>query len=159
MMAMPIAPASMDVVWAEGAIYIIGFEQGLRAWRALLRPSGFVAATHLSWLTEHPPAAPRRFWARHFPPMATVEDNTRIAERCGYELVDRFVLPESAWWVDYYGPLERRLAALREGHARDAAAMHSIDETQEQIDLYREFSAHYGYVFYVLRMNYSPRPS
>jgi len=34
-----------DVLWSEGAIYIIGFEAGLKAWRPLLKPGGYVAVT------------------------------------------------------------------------------------------------------------------
>src|SRR5687768_3389367 len=28
-----LAPASFDLVWCEGAIYVVGFEAGLREWR------------------------------------------------------------------------------------------------------------------------------
>ena len=34
--------ASFDIVWAEGSIYIIGFERGLREWRRLLKTDGFL---------------------------------------------------------------------------------------------------------------------
>ncbi len=29
---------AVDLIWSEGAIYIMGFSAGLRAWRRLLRP-------------------------------------------------------------------------------------------------------------------------
>ena len=31
---------NFDVIWSEGAIYIIGFENGLRTWRRLLKHGG-----------------------------------------------------------------------------------------------------------------------
>ena len=34
------APGSFDLVWSEGAIYVMGFEAGLRGWRPLLAPGG-----------------------------------------------------------------------------------------------------------------------
>ena len=37
-----------DLIWSEGAIYIMGFSEGLRAWRPLLKPAGYVAVTELS---------------------------------------------------------------------------------------------------------------
>ena len=151
MFAMPFAPASVDLIWAEGSIYIIGLERGLREWRELIRPRGCVAVTHLSWLTAEPPGQPRLFWARHFPAMASVDENLRIAEQCGYDVVEHFTLPETAWWTDYYDPLERRLASLRTDYASDSQALTAIADTQEQIDLFRQFSKTYGYVFYVLR--------
>ena len=35
---LPVAEGSFDAIWSEGAIYIIGFERGVREWRRLLRP-------------------------------------------------------------------------------------------------------------------------
>jgi ubiquinone/menaquinone biosynthesis C-methylase UbiE len=46
MFNMPFLSESFDVIWAEGAIYITGFERGLQEWRRLLRSGGYVAATH-----------------------------------------------------------------------------------------------------------------
>ena len=57
----------------------MGFARGLREWRALLRPEGCAAVTHLSWLLADVPDAPRQFWARHFPEMTTVDENVAIA--------------------------------------------------------------------------------
>jgi hypothetical protein len=33
-------PGASDLLWSQGAIYIMGFENGLRAWRPLLRDGG-----------------------------------------------------------------------------------------------------------------------
>src|SRR5262249_22997758 len=35
---LPFGAQTFDVVWAEGSIYIAGFERALRAWRRVLRP-------------------------------------------------------------------------------------------------------------------------
>jgi ubiquinone/menaquinone biosynthesis C-methylase UbiE len=151
MFAVPLLPATVDVVWAEGSIFVIGFERGLREWKALVKPGGCVAATHLTWLASEVPADARTFWDRHFPAMTTIERNLAIAAQCGYAVLEHFVLPESAWWKDYYTPLEDRLTALRALHRGDADAIAVVDGTQEQIDLYRRHAAYYGYVFYVLQ--------
>jgi ubiquinone/menaquinone biosynthesis C-methylase UbiE len=151
MLALPLADGSVDAIWAEGSIYIVGFERGLREWRRLLKPGGYVAATHLSWLTPDVPDEPRAFWARNYPAIATVDENLAIARTCGFVVVDRFTLPESAWWDDYYGPMERRLSALQAQPQGDAEALAVIESSRAQISLYRRFASCYGYVFYVLR--------
>ena len=151
MFAMPLLPESVDAVWSEGAVYIIGFERGLREWGPFVRRGGCVVVSQLSWLTSEIPDQPRSFWARHYPAMTTVDENLTTARRCGYEIVEQFTLPASAWWTDYYNPLEQRLERLRQQHRGDDDAQAIIAETQEQIDLYRRFSPIYGYVFYVLR--------
>ncbi len=149
MTRLPFADGAFDVIWCEGAIYIIGFERGLVEWRRLLRPHGWAAISELCWLVDDPPAEPRTFWGRHYPAMTTIDRNAATAAACGYDVVETFALPESAWWNDYYGPLERRLAAL--GDAANDEDRAVIAATREQIDVYRRFSASFGYVFFVLR--------
>ena len=53
------APGSFDLVWSEGAIYVIGFEAGLREWRPLLAPGGHLAVTEVCWMRPDPPPAVR----------------------------------------------------------------------------------------------------
>lgn len=151
MLAMPLADGCVGAIWAEGSIYIAGFEQGLLEWKRLLRPGGYMAVTHLSWLVADVPPTPREFWSRHYPAMTTVDDNLAIARARGLDVIGHFTLPESAWWNDYYGPMERRLAMLRERHREDAEALAVIEGSGEQIELYRRFAGCYGYVFYILR--------
>jgi SAM-dependent methyltransferase len=151
MLAIPFADGVFDAIWAEGAIYIIGFEKGLREWRRLLREDGYIAASHLSWLSMNVPNEARMFWEKHYPAIATIETNVAIAVAAGFDVVDCWTLPESAWWDDYYRPLERRLAELRAEHQGDDAALSVIHGARQQIDLYRRYSGAYGYVFYVLR--------
>ena len=142
---------SFDVVWSEGAIYIIGFERGLVEWRRLLRPGGYTCVTEISWLREDIPQKVRRFWNEEYPAMRDVPTNLAIARRAGYEVVGYFTLPEADWWDDYYLPLEKRLDMLRTRYQGDAGALAAIESTQQEIDLYRDHSDCYGYVFYVLR--------
>jgi ubiquinone/menaquinone biosynthesis C-methylase UbiE len=151
MFAVPLADGSVDAIWAEGSVYIIGFERGLREWRRLLKPGGYVAATHLSWLESEIPDEPRAFWAQDYPAMTTVERNLSIARGCGFDVVEHFTLPESAWWDHYYVPMEQRIAMLREQHRHDARALAVLERSQEQVGLYRRFARYYGYVFYILR--------
>ncbi len=144
---------SIDLIWAEGSIYIIGFEKGLREWQRLIRPKGYLAATHLSWLTPDIPDEPKRFWAEKYPAITSVENNLAIAESAGYDNVGHFTLPESAWWNDYYKPLENRLAELGSDlqFTQDPIAQAAMAGTKREIDLYRQYPEVYGYVFYVLR--------
>ena len=144
-------PGSFDVLWSEGAIYIIGFEQGLQAWKPLLKPGGCLAVTELSWVKADPPAEPKAFWQANYPAMKMLEENLAILRRAGYRELDHFILPESAWWENYYTPLEQRIALLRKKYQQDAQASQTLDETQREIDLFRKYSAWYGYVFYIMQ--------
>jgi len=144
-------PEQFDLLWSEGAIYIIGFEAGLKAWRPLLKPGGYVAVTEISWLKPNPPAEVFSYWEREYPAMATVAENLERVQRAGYRLLDHFTLPESAWWEPYYHPIEQRIAQLREKYLGNAEAQSILDEHAREVEMYRQYSAWYGYEFYIMQ--------
>src|SRR6056297_2130329 len=37
-----------DMIWSEGAIYNIGFENGLKKWNTFLKPGGFLAISEIT---------------------------------------------------------------------------------------------------------------
>lgn len=48
--ALPFPPASFDVIWAEGSLFVIGFARALAYLRAFLKPGGYLAASEMTWL-------------------------------------------------------------------------------------------------------------
>ncbi len=38
--ALPFEKEQFDLIWSEGAIFIMGFEQGLNAWKPLVKKGG-----------------------------------------------------------------------------------------------------------------------
>jgi ubiquinone/menaquinone biosynthesis C-methylase UbiE len=45
---LPFADEELDLIWSEGAIYNIGFEQGLKDWRRYLKPGGLLAVSEIT---------------------------------------------------------------------------------------------------------------
>lgn len=152
MFALEFEAQTFDVIWAEGAIYIIGFEQGLRDWRSLLKLNGYLVVSELSWLRPQPPKEVQAFWETQYPGIRTIEENLTIIHVTNYRAIEHFVLPPSSWWTDYYSPLEARIAWLRDKYRDDREAQRQLDETQFEIELYRKYSDWYGYVFYVMQI-------
>lgn len=150
----PFAPGSMDLLWSEGAIYNLGWIEGLRRWRPLLADRGLLAATEISWLVDQPHPEVAAFWTSACPAITTVGANRRIAEEAGFEVVVDFALPASDWEA-YYGPLAERCREVEacgpawSAPREDLLAL--VQETEAEIELYRRFGDQYGYVFYVLR--------
>ena len=140
-----------DVIWSEGAIYIIGFERGLRTWRPLLKPGGYVAVTELSWIKPDPPEGIRKYWQADYPGMLSVDENLAGLRAAGYRELGHFVLPESSWWKPYYYPMEARIVELRERYRADLEVQALLDIKQLEIEMYRKYSEWYGYIFYVMQ--------
>ncbi len=142
---------SFDVVWAEGSIFIIGFERGLAEWRRLIRPGGFLAAHEMAWLQDDPPQEIADFWREAYPAITTVGGNLAMIADAGYRPIGHFTLGEDAWWPEYYGPLEERIRMLRDAYVDDPTALTQLDEEQREIDLYRRYKDWYGSVFFVMQ--------
>jgi ubiquinone/menaquinone biosynthesis C-methylase UbiE len=151
MFDMPFPDGSFDVVWAEGAIYIIGFEEGLKSWRRLLKSPGFLVVHEMCWLQPDPPDEIREYWEEMYAGITTVPKNIETIERNDYDLIGHFTLPEDAWWIEYYGPLEKRLESFRVKYAGNGEALAAIEEEQKEIDMYRRYQRWYGSVFFVMK--------
>ena len=77
-----------------------------------------------------------------------VAESIRVA---GYELIDSFTLPDSAWWDAYYTPLLARLPGLESKYAGDAARLSVIAAVRREVEIRRCFASTYGYEFFVAR--------
>ncbi len=153
MTALPFASGAFDALWCEGALYMMGFADGLQAWKRLLKPGGYVAVTEpvLFQPPEETPPEVLAGWAE-YPTITTVAGILARAAQAGYQVIDQFPLPPSAWWDDYYGPMQAKLPALRADHGADPAYARRIDDAQAEIDSYRRYPDFFGYLFVVLRL-------
>ena len=142
---------SFDLIWCEGAIYVVGFEEGLRSWHRLLTTGGHMAITEVCWMKDDVPPECAAFWEREYPAIADVPARLSTIERSGYEIAGHFPLPASAWWDDYYRPLEQNIAAFRKRHHGEADAQELADSVQQEIDLWKKYSDFYGYQFFIMR--------
>ena len=143
--------ASFDLIWCEGAAYVMGIATALTRWRDFLRDRGYLAFTELVWLEENPPPAAAAFFGGEYSAMTDREGIRRAIGERGYDLIGDFTLPDSAWWDDYYTPLAAKLPALKEKYQGDEEALGVISTTEAEINIRRRFRASYGYQFLVCR--------
>lgn len=145
---LPFDEQSLDAIWAEGAIYNMGFERGVEYFKRFLKPGGILAASEITWLTEERPEEIQRHWDAEYPEIATVSDKVKILEQHGYSLKGYFPLPSSSWLDNYYVPLENTFAGFLSKHDSDDARV-IVDAEHSEIALYRRYSAYYSYGFYI----------
>jgi len=147
--ALPLAPESLDLIWSEGAIYNLGFEQGLAQWRPLIKPGGYLAVSEITWLTASRPQEIDAFWRQAYPHIATAGIKIQQLERLGYTLKGYFPLNPSSWLTSYYQPLADRFADFLDRHQHTELARKVVQEQQTEIDLYQRYQGYYSYGFYV----------
>jgi SAM-dependent methyltransferase len=148
----PAASGRFQAVWCEGAVYFLGLKDALRRWDRLLAPGGRMAMTESVWLLprDRRPNGAREFWDAEYPDMPELDGIDSLAGRAGYRVTDSFVLPESDWWSEYYGPLSRRLELFRHRARHDEDMAWILRGTQEEIRVRRLYPASFGYAFLIL---------
>lgn len=149
------ADESFDLIWSEGAIYCMGFADGLSAWKRYLRPGGFLAVTELTWLSESPPRATRMYWQKQYPGMVNLSDNLAAIDRAGYQQIGDFALPESDWWDRFYRDLSAEIVEFKRRHPGSEGVEYEgqalIEQLEAEIHTLRESQGSYSYVFYIMR--------
>ncbi|MBN1766427.1 MAG: class I SAM-dependent methyltransferase [Sedimentisphaerales bacterium] len=150
MSALPFDKESFDIIWSEGAIYIMGFEKGLRAWRPILKADGYIVVSELAWIKANPPVEIDRFLTTAYPAIKTIEENIDVIKQCDYSLVHHFILDESGWW-NYYQPIRNKIARLQAKYKDDPEALNILKEEKIEIEMYQKYSQWYGYVFFIMQ--------
>lgn len=147
--ALPFTDASFDVIWSEGAVYNMGFEAGIAAWKRFLKPGGKLVLSEITWTTSARPQTITDYWTAQYPEIDTASAKLAVLERHGYRPEGYFLLPFCCWQEHYYGPLRERFPAFldRHGHSPQAAAIVAAEE--EEMALYQRYGQFYSYGMYV----------
>ncbi len=151
MIDMPFDRASFDLLWCEGAIFIIGLLRGLRDFYDYLKVNGYLAFTEMCWFENEPPAEIRKYFDGIYADMHSPEEVCRLAVSAGYQVIDHFNLPDSAWRDDYYTPMLERMKDLKIKNAGIPEAEAVYAEAELEAEMFRRYSKSYGYTFFILQ--------
>ena len=136
---LPFQRESLDLIWSEGAIDNIGFEKGLAYWRGFLKQGGYVAVTCPSWLTDERPAVIERFWTDAGSRLDSVASNIEALQRCGYQFVAAFALPETCWTDEYCRPRAKRRSKACCGITPATRPWEAfVADNRHEVELYQE---------------------
>lgn len=146
---LPFEKEAFDLIWSEGAIDNIGFEKGLAHWHGFLKKNGYVVVTCPSWLTEERPAVIETFWSDAGSGLDAVGNNMEAMQKCGYQFITSFTLPETCWTDNYFIPREAALQALLKKYPGNETVEAFVAENRYEVELYENYKQYYGYVFYI----------
>jgi len=150
MTALPYPDQSFDLVWCEGAIFIIGFARGLTEWRRLIAPGRHLVVSELCWLQDNPAAELVDFFAGEGAQVDDIATRRKTIAESGYRLLADFELPARGWWDNYYVPMQPLIEQFRRRHADQPEALAVADHLALEIEMYRRHPGAFGYVFFVM---------
>ncbi|MCB2208630.1 MAG: class I SAM-dependent methyltransferase [Bacteroidetes bacterium] len=148
---LPFRDGELDLIWAEGAIYNIGFERGLNEWRKFLKPNGYIAVSEASWFTEKRPDEINEFWQDAYPEIETVYNNLALLQKAGFIPVATFILPENCWTEHFFAPQKSVQETFLKQYEGNQTAREFIENQRHEARLYEKYKAYYGYAFYIGR--------
>lgn len=146
---LPFEKESLDLIWSEGAIYNIGFEQGLNEWKQYLKKDGYIAVSEASWFTPTPPIEIYDFWMAHYTEIDTIPNKVTQMQKAGYVPVATFMLPENCWTEHYFVPCCKIQDTFLQKHQGNKTVEELIAGQRHEMELYHKYKEFYGYVFYI----------
>jgi len=141
---------SFDLIWSEGAIYNMGFAEGICEFRRFIKPGGYLAVSEASWLKPGAPDEIREFWDAEYPAMDLAGNCLKKLEAEGYESITHFTLPFTDW-EEYFNPLKGRVEEMIRRHPDDPDAKKYYDMERKEYYLCDKYQEWFGYVFYIAR--------
>jgi SAM-dependent methyltransferase len=149
--ALPFEPGQFDLIWSEGAIFIMGFFEGLRTWKPLLKKGGYMVVSDAAWFEPEPAQELVQWWEKEGYIPKTEEQLREQVKDAGLRLIATYRLPEAGWWDNYYVPMLARIVELRKSHGSDPACAAILDSLEEEAEMYRKYKRYYGYTFFIMQ--------
>lgn len=146
---LPFGREQFDLIWSEGAIYIMGFEQGLRAWKVFCKKGGHIVVSDCAWFEQNPPRELELFWEKEgYLPLSEDEMKEQV-RRAGLRLVATFRVPEAGWWEHYYVPLLERVSELKKEYGTNTEFEPILASCELEAEMFRRHRQYYGYTLFV----------
>jgi len=148
---LPFPTCEFDIIWSEGAIYNIGFENGIKQWKDYLKVGGYLAVSEITWISRSRPKEIEEFWAIEYPEIDRASNKIKILEDNGYTLAGYFYLDEESWVKNYYEPMKARFGTFLERHGHSELSAKVVNDYKAEIDQYFKFKEYFTYGFYIAR--------
>jgi cyclopropane fatty-acyl-phospholipid synthase-like methyltransferase len=130
MMHLPFSDNAFDIIWAEGSIAAVGFQEGLKRWRCQIKDGGFVV------LHDN---------------VDNITGKLKWVNECGYRLIDHFIISKDVWWETYYKPLQEKIDMMKRNTNKNAESEKTIHSLQHEIGQFHSNPAYHGSVFFIMQ--------
>ncbi|MBE9536161.1 MAG: class I SAM-dependent methyltransferase, partial [Proteobacteria bacterium] len=151
MLDMDFEEETFDIIWSEGALYFMGFQNGLKRCHQLLKDKGYLAVTELVYIVPNTPKPVVEYFESEYPDIKNIEGKIETIKKERFNLISNFTLPESAWLNSYYLPMEKELPHLNKKYQGNEVALAIFEGFRNELDFYRKYSKFYGYEFFVMQ--------
>ncbi len=140
-----------DIIWSEGALYFMGFQNGLKRCYKILKNKGYLVVTEAVLLLPNLPKELKQFWDEGYPDIKNIKSNITLIRNEGFKIISHFTLPKSSWIDSFYSPMEKRIKELEKKYYNNKIALQTFEECKKEINMYTKYSDYYGYEFFIMQ--------
>ena len=116
---------SFDIIWGEGIGGFISFEKSLKEWYRFIKPKGVLVLHEDSKkLSKH----------------------LKIGIDHNYEILGHFMLPDDAWWKEYYEPLEKQIKDLVSKYEKEPNKIKTLNKYQDEVNSFKKNPQTSGFI-------------
>jgi len=148
---LPFQDEQLDAIWSEGAIYNIGFENGVNKWKRFLKPNGVLVVSEITWTRSDTPEELKSHWEREYSKVDFASNKIAVLEKNGYSPIGYFILTPDCWLENYYEPIQEGLSAFLERNQNSAKAVEIVEAEKREYELYKKYQDFYSYGVYIAR--------
>jgi SAM-dependent methyltransferase len=148
---LPFENEQFDAIWSEGAIYNIGFENGVKNWKRFLKPGGVLVASEITWTQSDTPEELKSHWEQEYSEVDVASNKIAVLEKNGYSPISYFTLSPDCWIDEYYLPIQTGLGAFLERNKNSEKAIEIVEAEKREYELYKRYQDFYSYGVYIAR--------
>jgi len=120
---------SFNLIWDEGVLHLLNIKKCLMECNRVLKPNGFlVIGEGIKWINK----------------------NLEIFPEYGFNLINKFLLPEECWWKEYYLPMEKKIKKLRSKY-KNYKELKSLKLFEKEINMVKKNPKEFDCAFYIFQ--------
>ena len=150
MLEMDFKTDTFDIIWSEGAIFVMGFQNGLKKCYQLLKNKGYFVVSEAVLFLLNIPVPLKEFWDEQYPDIKDIESNISIIENEGFDILSHFTLPKVCW-IDFYSQMDEKIRELKKKYRDKKIALKIFESFEKESKMYDNYSDYFGYEFFIMQ--------
>jgi len=139
---------AFDIIWCEGAIFVMGLKNGLNKCYQLLKNKGFFVVSEAVLFLPNLPKPLKDYWDEQYPDIMDIKGNLSLIKDEGFDIVSHFTLPKSCW-IDFYLQMDEKVKDLKKKYPDNKIALKIFESFEKESKMYDKYSDYYGYEFFI----------
>lgn len=150
MLGMDFHNETFDIIWCEGALFVMGFQNGLKTCYQLLKNKGYFVVSEAVLFSPNLPEPLKKFWDEVYPSILDIQSTLSLIKDEDFDVVSHFTLPKSCW-VDFYSHMNEKINELKKKYQNNTIALQVLENFEKEAAMYDRYSDYYGYEFFIMQ--------